>query len=115
MRRLKHGKYLHFSAAFDYRLSVTILRVKDGLDYSNLTEDDEPAGNANGAMDQIIPHIPSSTGLSNFTSRMMHADSNLCLVDLVGTVLKKPTPSSTNVAMSKNSSFQFDVFRCQSS
>ncbi|XP_044762363.1 bumetanide-sensitive sodium-(potassium)-chloride cotransporter [Coccinella septempunctata] len=95
---LAYFNVLH--AAFDYRLSVTILRVKDGLDYSSLTEDDEPAGNANGSTDQTIPHPPSSTDLRIFTSsNMMHADSNLCLADLGGSGPKKNSPSSATVTL----------------
>ncbi|XP_045483258.1 bumetanide-sensitive sodium-(potassium)-chloride cotransporter isoform X2 [Harmonia axyridis] len=41
---LAYFNILH--AAFDYRLSVTILRVEDGLDYSRITEDDESTGDS---------------------------------------------------------------------
>ncbi|KAK9871220.1 hypothetical protein WA026_011498 [Henosepilachna vigintioctopunctata] len=69
--------------AFDYRLSLTILRVKDGL-YSSLSEDEE-AGNGNGTVEPNMPHPSSRTNLRTSTSsNMMHADSNLCLPALVG-------------------------------
>ncbi|KAL3280368.1 hypothetical protein HHI36_017857 [Cryptolaemus montrouzieri] len=95
---LAYFNVLH--AAFDHRLSVTILRVKDGLDYSSITGDDEPTGNGHGPTEQSIPHPPSRTDLRISTSsNMMHADSNLCLADLVGPDKNDHSPSSTTVTL----------------
>jgi solute carrier family 12 sodium/potassium/chloride transporter 2 len=57
---------------------VTILRLKDGLDYSKLMgEEDQTA-----STDVTLTH-PSTVDLRGLpTSNMMHADSNLSLADL---------------------------------
>ncbi|XP_068910753.1 bumetanide-sensitive sodium-(potassium)-chloride cotransporter isoform X2 [Tenebrio molitor] len=73
---LAYFNVLH--AAFDHRLAVTILRLKDGLDYSKLMgEEDQTA-----STDVTLTH-PSTVDLRGLpTSNMMHADSNLSLADL---------------------------------
>jgi hypothetical protein len=70
---------------------VTILRLKDGLDYSKLMgEEDQTA-----STDVTLTH-PSTVDLRGLpTSNMMHADSNLSLADLgkTDTVTPKNTIS----------------------
>lgn len=63
-----------FSAAFDYRLAVTILRLPEGLDYSKITEDIDQA-NSNGEL-TVKPFTELRTSTS---SNMMRMDSDLSL------------------------------------
>lgn len=66
------------STAFDNRLSVTILRLPDGLDYSKVTEIE--GGSPNGDTMSITPSRPfMHTSDSN---HMLHADSNLNISSL---------------------------------
>ncbi|XP_017780455.1 PREDICTED: bumetanide-sensitive sodium-(potassium)-chloride cotransporter [Nicrophorus vespilloides] len=61
-------------SAFDNRLSVAILRVPDGLDYSRITEEED----ATHSTDITYSQPPSRADLRPFAAtRMMHADSNL--------------------------------------
>ncbi|XP_063908850.1 bumetanide-sensitive sodium-(potassium)-chloride cotransporter isoform X1 [Zophobas morio] len=66
-------------AAFDHRLAVAILRLKDGLDYSKLMGDELNGTPADISMSQP-PTVDLRSGLAANT--MMHADSNLSLADL---------------------------------
>lgn len=63
------------STAFDNRLSVTILRLPDGLDYSKLTEEAE-GGSPNGDTMSITPSSRHFMHTSD-SNHMLHADSNL--------------------------------------
>lgn len=65
---------ISFSTAFDNRLSVTILRLPDGLDYSKVTEIE--GGSPNGDTMSIIPSSRSFMHTSD-SNHMLHADSNL--------------------------------------
>ncbi|KAJ8965882.1 hypothetical protein NQ314_003862 [Rhamnusium bicolor] len=71
---LAYFNVLH--AAFDHRVSVVILRLKDGLDYSKLTEE-EDQGNINS--DATSTPNKSSSLRTSASSNMMHADSDLSL------------------------------------
>lgn len=79
------------SSAFDNRLSVTILRLPDGLDYSKITEEDE-AGFLSSA-DLTLTHPSSTNELTS--NRMMHADSNFNIAQLG--VMENVVSSSLNI------------------
>ena len=70
--------YLSFiySYAFDNRMSVAILRVPGGLDYSKVIEEDEIENSPSTDMTLTIP--PSRVDDSTLLDRqLVHADSNL--------------------------------------
>lgn len=71
----------HFSAAFDHRLAVSILRIQDGLDYSKVIGDEDNS-NAPSA-DITLTSPPSRSHLHNVdSSHMLHADSNLNIANI---------------------------------
>lgn len=65
------------STAFENRLSVAILRLPEGLDYSRIIEEDEQAGIS--SVDLTLSQPPSRGGFlrSSSSTHVMHADSNL--------------------------------------
>ncbi|XP_074028973.1 sodium potassium chloride cotransporter [Leptinotarsa decemlineata] len=72
---LAYFNVLH--AAFDHRVSVAILRISDGLDYSTLTEEVDDQGNTNADVTLTLRTINEFR--TSASSNMMHADSNLSL------------------------------------
>lgn len=90
-------QFLFYSAAFDQRLAVTILRLKDGFDYSKLMGEEDHVHNGS----DITLTTPSSILeiAKHPTSTMMHADSNLSLADLG----KSETPKSKKKSRSTKS------------
>ncbi|XP_057662624.1 bumetanide-sensitive sodium-(potassium)-chloride cotransporter isoform X1 [Diorhabda carinulata] len=71
---LAYFNVLH--AAFDHRVAVAILRLKDGLDYSKLLEEAQQDPISSDAT--LTPAMKHELGTS-VTSNIMHADSNLSL------------------------------------
>lgn len=91
---LAYFNVLH--AAFDQRLAVTILKIKDGLDYSRITEEDE-TGNFFTNETALMSNSNSQMEMrKSASSSMMHADSNLSLVDIDLASEKLKTSSVTN-------------------
>lgn len=84
---------VYFSAAFDHHLSVAILRVKGGLDYSSLTETYE-----NPSYENSI--VSGTTGLrtSPSSALVMHSDSNLSLTN-VGVAVTETSGRGIDVEM----------------
>lgn len=66
-------------SAFDQRLSVCIVKLANGLDYSRITEEEDPAFQSSA--DLTLNHSPSRPDLrsSVLSARLMHADSNLSI------------------------------------
>lgn len=85
---------VYFSAAFDHHLSVAILRVKGGLDYSNLTETYE-----NPSYENSI-ESGTRTGLrtSPSSALVMHSDSNLSLTN-VGVAVTETSGQGIDIEM----------------
>lgn len=71
---LAYFNVLH--AAFDHRVAVAILRLKDGLDYSKLLDEAQQDPICNNAT--FTPATKHEL-LTSVTSSIMHADSNLSL------------------------------------
>ncbi|KAJ8946616.1 hypothetical protein NQ318_007219 [Aromia moschata] len=106
----KHELLAYFNvlhAAFDHRVSVTILRVNNGLDYSKLTEN-EDQGNINS--DTALSTNTSSGLRTSDSNNMMHADSNLSLANVGlpenNSSINLATPKGNNKVKKKNDQFQ---------
>lgn len=116
---LAYFNVLH--SAFDHRLAVTILRVRDGLDYSKLTIEEDidssPGSNImeeNGSARAISTIVNKENRLNSSkndmlmsplnnhlrtsaSSNMMHADSNLSLENVGITNPNQTTATSLNM------------------
>ncbi|KAK9736670.1 Amino acid permease [Popillia japonica] len=84
-------------AAFDNRLSVVILRVADGLDYSKIMEEDENVPST----DLSMP-ISRAEPISTIARQLMHADSNLNISHLVASEGNISSNVSSNTTKSYN-------------
>ncbi|KAI4458081.1 solute carrier family 12 cation cotransporter [Holotrichia oblita] len=84
-------------AAFDNRLSVVILRVADGLDYSKIMEEDEGVPST----DLSMP-ISRAEPISTIARQLMHADSNLNISHLVASEGNISSNVSSNTTKSYN-------------
>ncbi|CAG9818005.1 unnamed protein product, partial [Phaedon cochleariae] len=91
---LAYFNVLH--TAFDHRVSVTILRLPDGLDYSKLTKDEDQIN-----QDASIISKNGNQFRTSASSNLMHADSNLSLV-VVGIADNKTTSPTSDQTISKD-------------
>lgn len=89
------GYFNILHAAFDNRMAVAILRLKDGLDYGRLTEDDE-IGYQSTDLTLTQPPSRSEGGTGPFAATlMMHADSDLSLQQIgVGDSVTAPSQNA---------------------
>jgi hypothetical protein len=70
---------LYFSDAFDNRMAVAILRLRDGLDYSRFTDEAEPHSYDNGGF-SLATSSQDLTGSDQ--SGFMRIDSNVSIAQM---------------------------------
>lgn len=92
---------MYFSAAFDNHLSVAILRVKGGLDYSNLTESYESSSYENS----IVSGIRTELRTSPSSALVLHSDSNLSLTN-VGVAVTETSGRGLDIEMGLGEQFK---------
>lgn len=71
--------FLIFSSGFDQRLSVCILKLPDGLDYSRITEEEDPGCQSSNDLTLNQSNSRPDLRSSLLSARLMHADSNLSI------------------------------------
>ncbi|KAK4881311.1 hypothetical protein RN001_004630 [Aquatica leii] len=91
--------------AFENRLSVAILRLQEGLDYSRIMEEDD--ANIIPSTDITLSQHPSTCMFNNISRPMMHTDSNLNIAHLVvsESVVSSAYPTINVVTPYKNGNY----------